>query len=78
MENADRLAADLAAARMTQAPYATDRSAVSWPAIVAGAFGMAAFSLVLLTLDTGLGLSSLSPWPGTDAQAKAFGFAAII
>jgi hypothetical protein len=39
---------------------------------------MAAFSLILLSLGTGLGLSSLSPWPGSGVHAKTFGFAAII
>jgi hypothetical protein len=39
---------------------------------------MAAFSLILLTLGTGLGLSALSPWPGGGAHAKTFGVAAII
>lgn len=76
MEHMDRLGGDLAESRVVQAPR--ERSAVSWSAIVAGAFGMAAFSLILLTLGTGLGLSSLSPWPGSGAHAKAFGFAAVV
>lgn len=54
------------------------REAVSWGAIVAGAVGMAAFALILLTLGTGLGLSSLSPWPGSGAHAKTFGAAVVI
>ncbi|POR47674.1 hypothetical protein B0G62_11748 [Paraburkholderia eburnea] len=54
------------------------REAVSWGAILAGAVGMAAFSLILLTLGTGLGLSSLSPWPGSGAHAKTFGAAVVI
>lgn len=54
------------------------REAVSWGAIVAGAVGMAAFSLILLTLGTGLGLSSLSPWPGSGAHARTFGAAVVI
>ncbi|WP_322051686.1 hypothetical protein [Paraburkholderia bannensis] len=54
------------------------REAVSWGAILAGAVGMAAFSLILLTLGTGLGLSSLSPWPGSGAHARTFGAAVVI
>lgn len=54
------------------------REAVSWGAVLAGAVGMAAFSLILLTLGTGLGLSSLSPWPGSGAHAKTFGAAVVI
>jgi len=78
MEEIDRLGTDFAAARAVGQPHGRARAAVSWSAIVAGAVGMAAFSLILLTLGTGLGLSSLSPWPGSGAHAKAFGVAAVI
>ncbi|MCP3726275.1 hypothetical protein M3I53_24620 [Paraburkholderia sp. CNPSo 3272] len=78
MEEIDRLGTDIAAARAAGLPHGRARAAVSWSAIVAGAAGMAAFSLILLTLGTGLGLSSLSPWPGSGAHAKAFGVAAVI
>jgi hypothetical protein len=37
-------------------------SGVSWAAIIAGAFVVAALSLILLALGSGLGLSSVSPW----------------
>lgn len=53
-------------------------AAVSWGAILAGGAGAAAFALILLTLGTGLGLTSLSPWSSGSANAKAFGFAAVI
>lgn len=78
MEDIDRLAAEYATASAADQPYGRARAAVSWSAIVAGAVGMAAFSLILLTLGTGLGLSSLSPWPGSGAHAKTFGVAAVI
>ncbi|CAD6545891.1 hypothetical protein LMG27952_04388 [Paraburkholderia hiiakae] len=78
MEDIDRLAAEYGTASAEQQPYGRARAAVSWSAIVAGAVGMAAFSLILLTLGTGLGLSSLSPWPGSGAHAKTFGVAAVI
>ncbi|WP_322033778.1 hypothetical protein [Paraburkholderia sp. J76] len=78
MEDTDRLAADYANARTAEQPYERIRAAVSWSAILAGATGMAAFALILLTLGTGLGLSSISPWPGSGAHAKTFGVAAVI
>jgi hypothetical protein len=78
MEEMDHLHTDLAAARGTYPPYGRERGAVSWAAILAGAVAMAAFSLILLSLGTGLGLSSLSPWPGNGVHAKTFGFAAVI
>ncbi|MFN2289156.1 MAG: hypothetical protein ABR578_12570 [Chromatocurvus sp.] len=52
-------------------------SAVSWPAIFAGAAGAAALSLVLLILGTGLGLSAVSPWSMEGVNAATFGFATI-
>lgn len=55
----------------------TQASAVSWPAIIAGATGAAALSLILLILGTGLGLSSVSPWAGQGASAGAMGLSTI-
>ena len=40
-------------------------SAVSWPAIIAGGFVAAAFTLLLLALGAGIGFSVISPWSGT-------------
>jgi len=45
------------------------KSAVSWPAIIAGAVVATSASLLLLTLGSGLGLISTSPWPGSGASA---------
>lgn len=53
-------------------------SAVSWPAIFAGAFAAAALSVLLLTLGAGLGLSSVSPWSGASASMTAFTAGAAI
>lgn len=53
-------------------------SAVSWGAILAGAFVAAALALILLLLGTGLGLSAVSPWSNEGASAKAVGVAAIV
>ena len=53
-------------------------SAVSWGAIVAGAAGGAALSLILLMLGTGLGLSSVSPWAYSGVSATTFGVSTIL
>lgn len=38
-------------------------SAVSWPAIIAGAFAAVSATLILLAIGSGLGWASMSPWP---------------
>jgi hypothetical protein len=48
----------------------TSVSAVSWGAIVAGAFTACALSLFLFALGAGLGFSAASPWPGSGVSAK--------
>ena len=53
-------------------------SAVSWGAILAGAAGAAALSLILLILGTGLGLSSVSPFSGQGASGTTFGVSTIV
>lgn len=53
-------------------------SGVSWAAVIAGAFVAAAFSLILLTLGAGLGLSSVSPWANVGASASTVDAAAIV
>src|SRR5882724_8148664 len=47
-------------------------SAVSWPAIIAGAFVMVSASLILLALGSGLGLAMVSPWPNSGASPTTF------
>lgn len=47
-------------------------------AVFAGGVAAAAFSLILLTLGTGLGLTAISPWSSGPSNAKAFGFAAVV
>jgi hypothetical protein len=53
-------------------------SAVSWPAIWAGAAVATAMTLILLLLGAGIGLASISPWPNMGATAAAFGVGAAI
>lgn len=50
----------------------TSTSAVSWSAIIAGAVVATSVSLVLFALAAGLGLASVSPWPGSGASLKEF------
>jgi small-conductance mechanosensitive channel len=52
-------------------------SAVTWGAVIAGAFVAAALALALLSLGTGIGLSAVSPWTNAGASAAAIGWAAI-
>jgi hypothetical protein len=53
-------------------------SAVSWPAIFAGAAAAAALSLILLVLGVGLGLSAVSPWTQSGIAATTFGVSTIL
>jgi len=48
-------------------------SAVSWPAIIAGALVASALSLALLVLGAGIGLVSISPWSNNNASVTTFG-----
>lgn len=52
-------------------------SAVSWPAVFAGAIGAAALSLILMVLGTGLGLTMVSPWASRGASAEAISWSTI-
>ena len=66
--------------RINESSYAAtadDRHAVSWGAVIAGATGAAALSLILLILGVGLGLSSVSPWTSAGVAASTFGFSTI-
>jgi hypothetical protein len=53
-------------------------SAVSWPAIIAGAFATAAVALILLALGSGLGFASVSPWYNSGPSATTFGVLAAV
>jgi hypothetical protein len=62
----------------TSSASVTAGSAVSWPAIFAGAAAASALSLILLILGTGLGLTSVSPWASAGMGAAAFGVSTIL
>jgi hypothetical protein len=53
-------------------------SAVSWPAIIAGAVAAAAISFILLLLGAGFGLAVANPWTMTGSTAAAIGVGTII
>ena len=54
------------------------RSAVAWPAIIAGAFVAAATSLILIALGSGLGFASISPWRNAGVTTTTFTITAVI
>jgi hypothetical protein len=47
-------------------------SAASWAAVLGGAFVIAAMTLLLLALGSGLGFSSVSPWSGSGVSTTTF------
>jgi hypothetical protein len=53
-------------------------SAVEWAAIVGGALGAVGISIVLFTLGSGLGLSTVSPWGWSNPSPTTFGIVAGI
>jgi hypothetical protein len=65
---------------LVEMPVASDAnlSGVSWPAVIGGAFVSAALALILLSLGTGLGFSSVSPWSNVGASASTIGALAIL
>ena len=56
----------------------SDRGAVSWGAVFAGAVGATVLSLVLFVLGTGLGLAVVSPWTGDGISATAVSVSTIV
>lgn len=56
----------------------SNASGVSWGAVIGGAFVVAALSLVLVALGTGVGLSAASPWADAGATAARIGWTAVI
>jgi hypothetical protein len=53
-------------------------SAVSWAAIIAGAFVAASVTVLLVALGAGLGFASVSPWPNSGASATTITAATAI
>jgi hypothetical protein len=59
-------------------PAESPVSAISWAAIIGGAFAIAAIGLILLALGAGLGFASISPWSNSGPSATTFSVAAAI
>lgn len=53
-------------------------SAVSWGAVIAGAFVAAALALILISAGTALGFATSSPWGDSGASATTLGIGAVI
>ncbi len=53
-------------------------SAISWAAIIGGAFAAAAMGLILVALGTGLGFAAVSPWSNSGASATTMTVAGAI
>ncbi len=66
------------ATALAQAIPTLGQSAVSWPAIFAGAAVAVAASVILLALGTGLGFASISPWSGHGVSATTFAITSAI
>lgn len=59
-------------------PAESPLPAISWAAVIAGAFAMAAIALILLALGAGLGFASVSPWSNSNPSVTAFSVAAAV
>jgi len=69
----DLILADVSGRDVEQAAAPeTSGSGVAWPAIVGGAFAAIALTLLLVTLGSGFGLASVSPWPNVGASVGTF------
>jgi len=53
-------------------------SAVSWGAVIGGAVAAGAITLLLVTLGSGIGLSSVSPWSSANPSATTFTLLAAV
>ncbi len=73
--------AELASAAFRDAAKASlppSKSAVSWAAIIAGAFVATAVTLILLALGSGLGFAAASPLPSGGVSGMSFAVGAAI
>ena len=63
---------------ITNNAAAAPRCAVSWGAIICGAITAVTITVIMLTLGSGLGLASVSPWDNTGLGLASFTIAAAI
>src|SRR6185295_10990142 len=66
------------AVRVPEQSVESSASAVEWAAIVGGALGAVGISIILFTLGSGLGLSTMSPWSWSNPSPTTFGVVAAI
>jgi len=71
------VAGDLRSTTVVSAKGPSSSESMCWSAVIAGALGAAALSMILLVLGSGLGFAVASPWSGDGPSAGAFGVAAI-
>ena len=66
------------AVRVPEQSVESSASAVEWAAIVGGALAAVGISIILFTLGSGLGLSTVSPWAWSNPSPTTFGMVAGI
>jgi hypothetical protein len=66
------------AVRVPEQSVESSVSAVEWAAIVGGALAAVGVSIILFTLGSGLGLSTVSPWSWSNPSPTTFGMVAAI
>jgi hypothetical protein len=66
------------AVRVPEQSVESSAAAVEWPAIVGGALGAVGISIILFTLGSGLGLSTVSPWSFSNPSPTTFGMVAAL
>jgi hypothetical protein len=54
------------------------KSAASWPSIIAGAFVAVSATLIMITLGSGLGFASVSPWTNEGVSVTTFAISTAI
>ncbi|MDB6099106.1 MAG: hypothetical protein JWN58_1809 [Gammaproteobacteria bacterium] len=54
------------------------KSAASWPSIIAGAFVAVSATLILVTLGSGIGFASVSPWTNQGVSVTTFAISSAI
>jgi hypothetical protein len=64
------------AVRVPEQSVESSASAVEWAAIVGGALAAVGISIILFTLGSGLGLSTISPWSFSNPSPTTFGMVA--
>src|SRR5436190_4108117 len=64
------------AVRVPEQAVESSATAVEWAAIVGGALGAVGISIILFTLGSGLGLSTVSPWSWSNPSPTTFGMIA--